>query len=388
MGEVSSYQYFNLLADIVAVLYIIIFLKVKPKRYAFYTAIMFIVLGLAGARLLWACYDLENRFKAELLFKFDYGLMDLGGAFLVFPLVLFIANKLFKIKYKELFEVMIEALILASAIAKVACFSVDCCSGIPTDLPWAVNGLHPVQLYETGIWIIVYIVVMLTKNKMNNINRICMITIGCILLRMPIETLRADSRLFIDGGYWIAYQIVIGICIIALIINNRKNIKISMIVFLVSVVALLVGIVVSQKHERNITENPVENNVINEEIENNGQEALSSRFVEVQEDGIKINTSSELNKIKTIDGLEISNIKLKKVGSTVTLLADIKNTNLNEIGDYFIDIIWVDDMGKELDRIVGYIDKVKPNEIVELNASGTTGLFDYIYDIKIKKIDN
>ena len=48
----------------------------------------------------------------------------------------------------------------------------------------------------------------------------------------------------------------------------------------------------------------------------------------------------------------------------------------------------MDNTGKELGKIVGYIDKVKPNEIVELNASGTTALFDYIYDVKFKRDSN
>ena len=247
--NISSYDLINMFAQIVAIIYIAIFLKVKPRRYAFFTGVIFLVLSLIAARLLWACYNIEIRFRPEYLFRLKYGSMDLGGAFLTFPIVLVIANKLFKIKYKDLFEVMIEALILASAIAKTACFSIGCCKGIPTDLPWAVNGLHPVQLYETGIWIIVYIVVMLTKNRMNSINRVCIITIFCILLRMPIETLRADAELFVKGGYWIAYKILIAISLIALYINNRKNLKIRLIVFSILVVVLLVGIELSQKNK-------------------------------------------------------------------------------------------------------------------------------------------
>lgn len=248
----NSYDYIIMLAQIVAIIYITIFLKVKQKRYAFFTGVIFMVCSLIASRLLWACYDLEIRFKPVYLFRLEYGLMDLGGAFLVFPLVLVIVNKLFKINYKDLFEVMIEALILLSAIAKIACFSVGCCKGIPTDLPWAVNGLHPVQLYETGIWIIVYIVIMLTKNKMNSINRVCIITIFCILLRMPIETLRADAEFFVKGGYWIAYKILIVIALIVLYINNRKNLKISLIAFSIFVLILLVSIELFQKNKYDV----------------------------------------------------------------------------------------------------------------------------------------
>lgn len=219
----SSYQLLNVCATLQAIIYITIFLKVKPKRYAFYTGIMCGVLGIVGARLLMT-YELHC-FNFRTIFRWNYGMMDLGGAFLALPICLVIAHKLFKIKYKDLFEVMIEALIIAAAIAKLACFCAGCCGGIQTDVPWAIKGRHPVQLYETAIWIIVYIAVILTKNKMNNINRICLITIGCIAMRMPVETFRNDANFFINGEYWLTYKILLIICTLILIINNRKKIK-------------------------------------------------------------------------------------------------------------------------------------------------------------------
>ena len=227
----SSYQLINFISTLEVIIYISIFLKANPKKYAFYTSIICASLGLLGARLVMACYDIKNRFNFDYIFKLDYGGMDLGGAFLALPIAMLITHKLFKINYKELFEVIIEALILSSAIAKVACFYSGCCFGIKTDVPWAIETfrtnylVHPVQLYETGIWIIVYIATMLTKNKMNNINRVCLITIGCIAMRMPVETLRYDAKMFIEGGYWIAYKILLVVCVITLIINNRKKIK-------------------------------------------------------------------------------------------------------------------------------------------------------------------
>ena len=66
---------------------------------------------------------------------------------------------------------------------------------------------------------------ILTKNRMNNINRVCLITIGCIAMRMPIETLRYDAEFFIEGGYWLAYKILLAVATLILIINNSKKIK-------------------------------------------------------------------------------------------------------------------------------------------------------------------
>ena len=87
-------------------------------------------------------------------------------------------------------------------------------------------------------------------------------------------------------------------------------------------------------------------------------------------------------KTKEIDGLEISNISIKEIEGTATIQADIKNISLEEKGGFLIDIILVDNTGKKIDKMGGYIDKVQPNESVELNASGVIILFDYIYDLK------
>ena len=170
--DISSYQLINFCASLVVIMYITINLKtIKSKKYAFYTALLCTLLGPIGSRLLWICYDVKNRANFESLFNLEYGSMDLGGAFLAVPLAVFLSHKLFKIEYKELLNVIIEALIIASAMAKIACFCAGCCSGIPTDVAWAVEAkytnklVHPVQLYETAIWIIIYIITILTKNR-------------------------------------------------------------------------------------------------------------------------------------------------------------------------------------------------------------------------------
>jgi len=220
---ISSYQLLNFCATLAMIIYISIFLKTKPKRHAIYIGIMCGVLGVIGARLLMA-YEM-NSFNWNTIFRDKYGMMDLGGAFLAVPIAMFLAHILFKVKYIDLFETIMEGLIIASAIAKLACFCSGCCGGISADVPWAINGRHPAQLYEVAVWVIMYIEVMLTKNEMNNINRICLLTIACVLMRMVVEQFRADANFFINGEYWVAYKILLVVSAVGLIINNRKQIK-------------------------------------------------------------------------------------------------------------------------------------------------------------------
>jgi len=374
---ISTYDFFNILAAIVVIIYITIFLKVTPRRNAFFTGIIFMALGIIGARLLWACYDLENRFTFEQLFRIDYGSMDLGGAFLILPVGFFIAKKLFKAESKNLFNVWAEVVIIASAFAKIGCFSAGCCLGIPTDLPWAVNGLHPVQLYEVAIWIIVYIAVMLTKDRMNQINRVCLIVIGCILIRMPIETLRADAQLFIEGGYWIAYQVAVIVSIIVLFINNRKNLKKSLIVFMIVSLALLIGIVGYQKFNKEYKNNSlIDSMIYAESIKNK----TNVKYVELREDGVIVNISPKLFELKYFNEFEIVDTRLTKDGDIATLTANVKNITSEVQGDYLVNIILLNNMGKELDRMEGKIDKIKPGETMNLIVSEKVKDYDYVYD--------
>lgn len=222
---IPSYQFFHLCATIAAIIYITLTLKIKPRRYAFYIGIISIFLSLFAARLLWVSYDLDKNFNLETIFRLRYGSFDLGGAFLAFPICLIIGHKIFKVEYKELFNTLVEALIIYSMIAKIACFCAGCCCGKISDVPWAVRMRHPVQLYESAVWLIVLIATLLTKNKMSNVNRVCLIGIGCICMRMPVEYFRKDAYMFINGGYWLTYKVLLVVCVVTLIIYNRNKIK-------------------------------------------------------------------------------------------------------------------------------------------------------------------
>ena len=114
------------------------------------------------------------------------------------------------------------------------------------------------------------------------------------------------------------------------------------------------------------------------------EENKVEEFVEVQEDGSKVNTSEELKKTKTIDGLEISNIRLVENNNVSQVVADITNTTNETIGDFPVDIIVRDKEGNEITTIGGYIDKVNPGETAQLNASATSD-FANAYDFEVVK---
>ena len=152
-----------------------------------------------------------------------------------------------------------------------------------------------------------------------------------------------------------------------------------MIVLLIIIVLLIVIIVAVNANKNKGNEENTQTPAIGVVEENKVEE-----FVEVQEDGSKVNTSEELKKTKTIEGLEISNIRLVENNNVSQVVADIKNPTNETLGDFPVDIIVKDKAGKEITTIGAYIDKVNPGETVELNASATSD-FANAYDFEIVK---
>lgn len=155
-----------------------------------------------------------------------------------------------------------------------------------------------------------------------------------------------------------------------------KGKKIMIVLGLIIVVLVAVIIGKSMNKTPQVDPNSVG---MQQEVNNNVDE-----FVQVQEDGSKLNISEELQKTKIVEGLEISNIKVVENNNVTQVTANIKNPTDKTLGDFPVDIKIFDKNGKEIATIGGFIDKVKPGESTELNASATVG-FANAYDFQIIK---
>lgn len=107
-------------------------------------------------------------------------------------------------------------------------------------------------------------------------------------------------------------------------------------------------------------------------------------FVKVQEDGVKVNTSSKLSETKKIEGLEISNIKLTEKENVVEILADIKNTTNKDVEGFNTTMTFLDKDGQTIVIVNGYIPMVEANGTATLNTN-TGGNFADAYDFKIER---
>lgn len=144
---------------------------------------------------------------------------------------------------------------------------------------------------------------------------------------------------------------------------------------LLIVVAIIIIVVISvtrkDKEVVDVQQNPTENKVVEE-------------FVDVLQDGTKLNNSETLSKTKKLDGLEISNIQLTYNNGISTLLADVKNTTKSTIDSYELYIVIYDKANNVIAKVPGIIDTIEPGQTAQLNTSVTA---DYAnaYDFSVEK---
>lgn len=147
-----------------------------------------------------------------------------------------------------------------------------------------------------------------------------------------------------------------------------KEKKITIILCIVLIISIII-LVINNKEEQ-IIENTVEKNNITEE------------FVQILEEGTKINTSEQLRKIKQIGIYKFENIQLTEQNNQTVLLADVTNTGNTATDMQLVDITLLNKEEKEIITIGGIIEALEPGESTQFNSSMT---LDYtnIYDFKI-----
>ena len=153
----------------------------------------------------------------------------------------------------------------------------------------------------------------------------------------------------------------------------KKNEKIIVLILLVVlVIAIIVFTVNKNKKEENNNEN------VNTETENN----VTEEFVQVLEDGTKLNTSTKLNETKQVGIYKFENIQVTEKDGQSLILADVTNTSKNETDAKIVDIKLLDKDGKEIVTIGGIISPLKSGETKQFNSSMS---LDYanIYDFEI-----
>ena len=138
-----------------------------------YLIVMLLVSGVLGAKIL---FLIKHPDKSHLIFNGEG--FSSQGALLGALLATYLFTLFDKTKLHVLLDSAAPAAILAYAIARIGCFlSGDDCYGVPTDLPWAMSFphgikateqlVHPVPLYELGYSLVIFMLLLARKKKIN-----------------------------------------------------------------------------------------------------------------------------------------------------------------------------------------------------------------------------
>ena len=152
--------------------------------------------------------------------------------------------------------------------------------------------------------------------------------------------------------------------------KKKKIIIISLIV--IAVIAIVCGSIGFIRNNKNKESEQLKGNNLQEE------------FVQVLEDGTKLNTSEQLKTTKNMDGLEITNIQLTEQNGQSVLIADVRNTTETETGVIGINIIILDKQENEIGKMPGIIAPLTAGETKQLNV-GITEDYSNAYNFRVEK---
>ena len=190
--------------------------KINLDKDTFWNLIFIAFIGaLAGSKLLfiivsWPELGATLAEKITHIIKdFRYGFVFFGGMIAsVGALVWYMRRK--KLPLLKTSDFMIVGLPLGHALGRVGCFLAGCCYGRPTQMPWGVRftdphalvapdligvPLHPTQLYEAGLNLLLFIWLHFAYKKPHKDGKILVQYIVCYaLMRFGIEFFRGDFR--------------------------------------------------------------------------------------------------------------------------------------------------------------------------------------------------
>lgn len=157
-----------------------------------------------------------------------------------------------------------------------------------------------------------------------------------------------------------------------------------MILGLIIGAIIIIVVLVNLRNKNDNTDDVVGNDdtVVEPGGEQQPQEEMGE-FVELLDDGTKLNVSDKLAETKTFSNYEVSNIQLTESNGQSLILADVKNIGDTKADVVLIDITLLDKEGNEIVTIGGIIGDVEPGQTVQLNSSATTD-FSNAYDFTIK----
>ena len=108
----------------------------------------------------------------------------------------------------------------------------------------------------------------------------------------------------------------------------------------------------------------------------------NTKYVEIQEDGTKVNTSKKLAENKKVNDIEIQEISLKEKDNITVLEARVVNKSNEKKEGFMVNIEFLNDKEEQITSIVGYIPTLEIGESTTIKTQ-TTLDFANSYNIRI-----
>ena len=194
------------------------------KKHIWDFGFIVIISAIAGSKLLLVLTSLDY-YLADLSRLFSIDFLRAGGVFYGGLLGAIAGCYVFsrfnpEVSFLKVSDVAAPAIPLGQAIGRIGCFSAGCCWGSHSDLPWAVTfsnpyshsligvplheSLHPVQLYESLSWFILFLILLaaLRKKVFKTPGQLlCVYLVAFGIMRFILEFFRGDLErgVYLDG---------------------------------------------------------------------------------------------------------------------------------------------------------------------------------------------
>lgn len=184
-----------------------------PRQDIFFSACYVGIGVFFGAKVLYLLITLPQLLSHPNAPKFSLALLAtlFSGGFVFYGgvlgglLFLYLYTHKYKLPYLKTAETLIPSVPLIHAIGRIGCFFAGCCYGIPASPPWGVTfrigsaapagvSLLPVQLYETGLNLLLFGILMLYgKRRPSQGKLLGAYLIGYACIRFVLEFVRYDA---------------------------------------------------------------------------------------------------------------------------------------------------------------------------------------------------
>jgi phosphatidylglycerol:prolipoprotein diacylglycerol transferase len=165
-----------------------------------------IVAGLLGARLLYVISYWKESFAGQPwweIFMIQHGGLVFYGGLIGAALTAVVYVKWKRLPPMKVGDVMAPSVALGHVFGRIGCLLNGCCYGSACSLPWAVHfpkehetggqGVHPTQLYEAGLNLILYLALeKLYRKKRFDGQVFGVYLVAYAVLRVVVELFRGD----------------------------------------------------------------------------------------------------------------------------------------------------------------------------------------------------